>query len=210
MSANTNTNTNDESNHRQVPPREPHYDGGDETQSDNTEQSHETAPVDTSQLEINRDDYMEVMIEDAMTPNACRGAAISEEAGWSWILVFRELPEEERKEKLNASREPALSEEEAKEGEGDRSQKPISPPPTARTPPHLDHKRPFTRESYKAAEEVCSFAFQRKSLGRDQISITIAQENGTKGVLEWDGDKRRAQKASQAREASISISAHMK
>ncbi|KAK7951261.1 uncharacterized protein PG986_006989 [Apiospora aurea] len=50
-------------------------------------------------------DFLESIIEDAMTPNNLRDDAISEDAGWSWIIAFRELAAEERKQGLEALKE---------------------------------------------------------------------------------------------------------
>ncbi|KAK8055479.1 hypothetical protein PG993_000706 [Apiospora rasikravindrae] len=74
-------------------------------------------------------DFLESIIEDAMTPNELRSALISEEAGWSWIIALRELAAEERKEELEALKE-YMSEAE------DENKKPVSQPRTTSTPTH--------------------------------------------------------------------------
>ncbi|KAK8088108.1 hypothetical protein PG997_003069 [Apiospora hydei] len=50
-------------------------------------------------------DFQESIIEDAMTPNELRDAVISEEAGWSWIIAFRELAAKERNQELEELKE---------------------------------------------------------------------------------------------------------
>ncbi|KAK8074452.1 hypothetical protein PG997_009115 [Apiospora hydei] len=137
MSANT--NTNDEPDQRPVSPA--HSD------DDKEQSAYEPAtPVDYSQLEINRDDDMELFIENAMTPNASGDATMSEETGWSLILRFRQLALEEREqEESNTSgEESATTSEEADEKKEEGGQKkPVSQPATTdnNSYPHLTAQR---------------------------------------------------------------------